>query len=77
MEEVGELAEALVIDQGLSHKPQGPDGVVGEAVDAIICLVDIICNTKPSITEAELEVIAACKLAKWTKISPLKGTQHG
>lgn len=65
IEEVGELATEVNIVTGFSNKEPGKDGVVGEAVDAIICLVDLIKVYQPDITEAELHSICNRKLTKW------------
>jgi hypothetical protein len=65
MSEVGETAEEVQIAHGVSYKTEGPDGVVGEAVDAILCLLDLIMIHNPEITEEQLLQIASLKLAKW------------
>jgi NTP pyrophosphatase (non-canonical NTP hydrolase) len=65
IEEIGELATELNIADGYSKKEPGSDGVIGEAVDAIICLVDLIYKHNPTITEADLLKVCAVKLAKW------------
>ena len=65
MAEVGELAEEVVIANGFSYKQPGPDGIVGEAVDVILCALDIIYQVDPTITEKDIEAIAERKLAKW------------
>lgn len=69
MEEVGELAEEVTISCGTSYKESGPDGVIGEAIDGIICLVDMIYvhaqKNGIEITEEELIEIANKKLNKW------------
>ena len=69
MEEVGELAEEITISCGTSYKKSGPDGVIGESIDAIICLVDMIYvhaqKNGIEITEEELIEIANKKLNKW------------
>lgn len=41
MTELGELALEVQIDQGKSYKLPGSDGIVGEALDMIACLVDM------------------------------------
>src|SRR5688572_33439430 len=41
-EEVGELATEVAIAEGYSRKPVGKDGVVGEAIDVIVCALDMI-----------------------------------
>ncbi len=40
MEELGELATEVKIADGKSYKDPGVDGIVGEAVDVIVCLLD-------------------------------------
>jgi hypothetical protein len=65
MEEVGELALELAIHNGTSYKKAGDDGVVGEAIDSIICLLDLIYVHNPNITEEELVAIATKKCQKW------------
>lgn len=65
MEEIGELATELNIEDGYSNKEPGKDGIVGEAIDAIICLVDLIYTHRPDITEDELMQICINKLNKW------------
>lgn len=63
--ELGECAEELLISTGYSHKKPGADGVIGEAIDTIICLLDLIRVYDPEITVEELENIATKKLQKW------------
>lgn len=63
--EVGELAQEVQIAAGDSYKDAGEDGVIGEAIDVILCAVDIIRQLHPNCTEAELIVIAENKLTKW------------
>lgn len=69
MEEVGELATEISVDSGYSTKPEGKDGIVGEAIDIIICALDMIWVSSPNTTEAELEdhvmKILRVKLEKW------------
>lgn len=67
-EEMGELSQEINIQNGFV-KPEkgGPDGVIGEAMDAIISLFDIIYLENPNITEEELMQIAKNKCDKWVK----------
>lgn len=66
MTEVGELAQEIQIVEGKSYKEEGADGVVGEAVDVIICALDIIKLYRPSIKEDyDLSRIVQPKLKKW------------
>jgi NTP pyrophosphatase (non-canonical NTP hydrolase) len=65
MGEVGEVSEEVAIKYGNSYKTEGEDGVIGESIDTIIGLIDLILLDNPNITEEELSVIAAKKLQKW------------
>lgn len=65
VEEVGELATEVNIKTGYSTKQQGKDGIVGEAVDAIICLVDLIHQYDSSITSDQVMDVVERKLTKW------------
>lgn len=73
MSELGELAEEVMIDQGNSYKKAGADGIVGEAIDTIVCLLDLIHVVDPTITSEDLDDIAFKKLDKWvTKVGERK-----
>lgn len=64
--ELGELAQE--VNAGFSktsYKTPGKDGIVGEAVDTIIAIVDLVCQCYPDITEEKLLGIAQKKLDKW------------
>ena len=76
MTEVGELAEEILIDQGLSYKQAGRDGVVGEAVDVILCAMDIIRVADPTLTEEAITGIVARKLNKWELTTDLVKTKR-
>lgn len=65
MEEVGELATEVNIKEGHSNKGEGKDGIVGEAVDVILCAVDMIFVNNPEVTEEEVQAIIESKLSKW------------
>lgn len=67
MEEVGELAQEVAINSGVSYKQPGKDGVLGEAVDAIIAIIDLVYVVNNTITEDDLIEVAQLKLAKWKK----------
>lgn len=70
VEEMGELATEVNIETGYSSKEPGKDGIVGEAIDVIICLVDLIKVSNPTVTERELQIICNNKLLKWLKNQP-------
>jgi hypothetical protein len=65
--ELGECAEEVRIANGTSYKPQGVDGVVGEAIDTIACMIDLIHVENPELTERELVEYALTKMKKWVK----------
>ena len=51
----------------------GEDGVVGESIDMIICLFDLIFKTNPDITHEEITAYTEKKLKKW---KTLYGEHH-
>lgn len=66
MTEVGELAQEIQIAEGKSYKEHGKDGVIGEAVDVIVCALDVIKLYNPTIKEDyDLSRILQPKLQKW------------
>ena len=65
VEEVGEISTEVAIAEKMSYKKAGVDGIVGEAVDAIIALTDLIYVDNPNITEEEIQNIVRLKLQKW------------
>jgi NTP pyrophosphatase (non-canonical NTP hydrolase) len=65
MTELGELAQEVQIHAGKSYKMPGSDGVVGEALDVIACMVDMIRVHDPNLTESDLMRIMQPKLEKW------------
>lgn len=71
--EVGELAEEVAISEGYSYKKEGADGVIGEAMDVIAAVLDLVLIIRPDITEEELCQVLAPKLEKWIS----KTSEHG
>ena len=67
-EEIGELGKEMNIKFLGMPKEPSVDGVLGEAIDAIICLMDVIYTTYPGITDKDIKEYAATKLDKWRKI---------
>lgn len=65
MEEAGELAQEITVELGDSYKEKGKDGVIGEALDTLICCIDIIYKVYPGITEEEIIERLDDKLNKW------------
>lgn len=68
-EEMGELALEINIDQGLSYKEPGKDGIKGEAVDLAICAMDMFALQCPGKNAEEIEreflSYMLTKLNKW------------
>ena len=50
--EMDELCEELV--KKTSDREPGPDGIMGEAIDVIQCMIDVIRLTYPEFTHEEL-----------------------
>lgn len=65
MSEVGELAQEVAVAQGDHYKSHSTDHIVGEAVDVLLCALDLIHAHDPSITEKDLVAIATSKGTKW------------
>ncbi len=72
MTEVGELAQEIIISNGKSYKSPGDDGVTGEAIDVMLCALDIIALEEPGCSEEELFEYAVKKLNKWVKTTTKK-----
>jgi len=68
MTELGELALEVQIAEGKSYKQQGADGIVGEALDVINCMIDIIyVHYGVLADEHYLKALNSRKLAKWVE----------
>ena len=67
--EMGELAEEVGIANGFVLKPKGKEGILGEACDVMICLLDLIRKEYPNATPDELTelitITMASKTNKW------------
>lgn len=64
--EMDELSEEIL--RFLDDQEPGPDGVVGEAIDVIICMVDIIYKKNPSISKEQIYFLICQKLDKWERL---------
>jgi hypothetical protein len=60
MEELGDEIELRA--KGLTP---GPDGIVGEGIDVILCKLDLILEAEPNITNEQILEIARTKGRKW------------
>jgi hypothetical protein len=56
--------EITAVEEG---RPEGEDGVVGEAMDVILCKLDMIFEHRPDITRDELLALALRKCQKWER----------
>lgn len=65
VEELEEEIYALDPDSGVAA---GEDGVVGEAVDVILCAIDLIHNVHPEFTTDDINEVVNRKLAKWVRL---------
>ena len=63
--EFGELAEEIDIREGNSMKDPGKDGIVGEGVDLILCVLDLIHTAEPDVSAEDIGRIAEAKGQKW------------
>lgn len=58
---LGQLAGEVAIVEGNSFKEASEDGLVGQAVDTILAIVDLIYKHQPNITEDDLVALALQK----------------
>lgn len=67
MEEVGELATEINIENGTKKRSPSVDGVEGEAIDVLIVVCDLLTSLFGSLESEELRTRVAGKLAKWER----------
>lgn len=65
-EEVVELR--VEVDKALAGEDAGTDGIVGEAIDCLLCVVDILYQKNPSISREHISFLVGQKLDKWTEL---------
>jgi hypothetical protein len=66
--------EAVELLQAYDYSMQGiveEDGVIGESIDVIICLLDLIFKTAPDITNEDIVAYAEKKCQKWQRLYSL------
>lgn len=71
MSEVGELAEEVAIDSGFLKKKAGADGILGEAIDVIICAIDLVAianNQDRDVLVEQMHSALTAKCAKWERV---------
>lgn len=67
MEEVGELATEINIENGTKEREPSEDGVEGEAIDVLVVIGDLLTSLFGSLENLELHTKVAAKLAKWER----------
>ncbi|QQG33791.1 hypothetical protein ZPAH1_orf00029 [Aeromonas phage ZPAH1] len=69
VEELGELSVEVQIENGLSYKERGKDGIAGEAVDLAIAAMDMFALSCGDMEPKEIEKLFLStmekKIAKW------------
>lgn len=66
MEEVGELATELAIEDGTKKREASPDGVEGEAIDVLVVIVDLLhLRFGKKLYSQEFRDRVQAKLNKW------------
>ncbi len=72
VEESGELAQEILIEQnasGFQHKQRGDDGIAGEAVDVLLVCLSIFFKNGGDMQELEHHVTRKChKWQTWQKV---------
>lgn len=64
----GELRElADEIERRERGEALGPDGILGEAVDVMVCLADIVVQAVPDVSDTELTRTFDAKCRKWLR----------
>lgn len=67
MEEVGELATEINIENGTKNREPSEDGIEGEAIDVLVVVCDLLTSLFGSLENPELRTKVAAKLAKWER----------
>jgi hypothetical protein len=67
LEELGELSVEVRIAHGTKPGPAGVDGIVGEAIDLILCGYDMIHTELGELDPDVIYPIMKKKLAKWQR----------
>ena len=62
-EEMNELDEEL--DKKANKQALGPDGVIGEAIDVISCMLDLLMKEDPTFTSNQFNEYLDKKCKKW------------
>ena len=65
MEEVGELAREVRCEYGPSYKKAGRDGILGESVDVLASVIDLMYIHDPDISHRDIINVLNRKMSKW------------
>lgn len=65
--EMKELKDEILALKYPEEFVAGPDGVVGEAIDVIACMLDAIFVHAPETTDQQINEILLAKCAKWAR----------
>lgn len=52
----------------INNEPSGDDGILGEAVDVMICAMDLVYLKNPSVSSEYVFSVVEKKLAKWERL---------
>lgn len=75
IEETEEVDEEVDIALEMLDGPHGEDGVFGEAIDVMLCAIDLMYVDNPNITPEAIEAYAMKKLKKWKDQEAINGTR--
>lgn len=62
-DEYNELSDEVWLKA--NGRTPGEDGIIGESVDVILCMMDLIHRNYPQLTEEEFNTVVKKKLDKW------------
>jgi hypothetical protein len=57
--------EVQELDEELAALTPGEDGVAGEAIDVMLCALDLVFKARPDWTDADIVTYARRKCQKW------------
>lgn len=67
VEEVEELSAEISIRKKTKKREPSIDGISGEAIDVIVCALDLILMEEPEITSEEIIKRMSIKVEKWKR----------
>lgn len=59
------LDEVMELDDEMESGGAGADGIAGEAIDVILCALDLIYKSAPQMTDDDIVEYARRKCEKW------------